>query len=320
MLSHNRIITYRRYKNHEYRYISIFMNKRNRNETQNMKKQIHKKHYLNFDHEEVKSISQIMQYIDTVKNNLEFVNTILIEMKDNDNLNQFQQKQLNIALQQTNHILRHHGKNDQKENDAIIAFRNKYSPRKYRDTDMKQRQLIIHTITILGLPNKINSTMYGYKSQYQLYQQILRIILLIDIYKTKQCLENLSERKLADITFRIMEKKTIPSSVNRKALMVSAIINKIPEYINNYKHYKKNQKFHKQQQQQFTEFKKEELFINWINIAEAQKGLDKPLFDTLFEYFSDANEMNFIIDTFGDHIIQNLYNKMNNIMLTHFFC
>ena len=320
MLSQTRAITYRRYKNNQYRYISIFNYKRNENKTHS-KKQIQKKHDLNIHPEEAKSISQIMQYIDTVKNNLGFVNAILFEMKDDVNLNKFQHKQLNIALQQTNNILKHHGKNNEKENEAIISFRNKYNPTKYIDIDIKQRQLILHTLTILGLPNRLNAKMYGYKSQYQLYQQILRIILLSDIYKTKQCLENLSKAQLTDITLRLMNKGTISSSrVNIKATMISAIINKIPEYMNNYKYYKKNQQSHQEQQQVLTEFKKEELFINWINIAEQQKGFDKPLFEILFKYFSDANEMNFIIDTFGYHILKALYDKMNEIIITQLLC
>ena len=316
MLSHGRTITYRRdHKVNQYKYISIF--KQTQNETQNFQKQIAKKplmYNLNkyiYPHE-AKDLGQIIQFIDTVKNNLNFVNAILFEILDDVNLNKLQQTQLNIALQQTNDILRYNGKNDEKSNEA------KSKHRKFMDKQMQQKQLIIHVITILGLPNKLNSKMYGYESQYQLYQQILRIILLLDIYKRKQCLETLSETQLMDISIRLMGGRVSSTSVNFKATMINKIINMIPEFMNNYKYYKINQQFHKEREE-LTEFKKEELFMNWINIAEQQKGLDKPLFDILFPYYSDANEMNFNIDTFGyNKIFINLYNKMTKIMLNKF--
>ena len=316
MLSYGRTITYRRdHKVNQYKYISIF--KQTQNETQNFQKQIAKKppmYNLNkyiYPHE-AKDLGQIIQFIDTVKNNLNFVNAILFEILDDVNLNKLQQTQLNIALQQTNDILRYNGKNDEKSNEA------KSKHRKFMDKQMQQKQLIIHVITILGLPNKLNSKMYGYESQYQLYQQILRIILLLDIYKRKQCLETLSETQLMDISIRLMGGRVSSTSVNFKATMINKIINMIPEFMNNYKYYKINQQFHKEREE-LTEFKKEELFMNWINIAEQQKGLDKPLFDILFPYYSDANEMNFNIDTFGyNKIFINLYNKMTKIMLNKF--
>ena len=316
MLSYGRTITYRRdHKGNQYKYISIF--KQTQNETQNFQKQIAKKppmYNLNkyiYPHE-AKDLGQIIQFIDTVKNNLNFVNAILFEILDDVNLNKLQQTQLNIALQQTNDILRYNGKNDEKSNEA------KSKHRKFMDKQMQQKQLIIHVITILGLPNKLNSKMYGYESQYQLYQQILRIILLLDIYKRKQCLETLSETQLMDISIRLMGGRVSSTSVNFKATMINKIINMIPEFMNNYKYYKINQQFHKEREE-LTEFKKEELFMNWINIAEQQKGLDKPLFDILFPYYSDANEMNFNIDTFGyNKIFINLYNKMTKIMLNKF--
>ena len=317
MLSQSRAITYR-YQNNKYKYISQFKCK---HQTHNLQQQQITKppaYNLSINPREAKDLSQIIQYIDTVKNNLDFINAILLQMKDDVNLNKLQQRQLNIALQQTNTILKHHGKNNEKENKAIASFRHKYNHTQYMELQIQQRQFIIQVITILGLPNRLNQKMYGYNSQHELYQQILRIILLLDIYKRKQCLETLSEARLMDIALRIMKGK-ISSSVNFKGNIINAIINKIPEFTNNYKYYKKNQQFDKEQEEGFTEFKKEELFVNWINIAEQENGLDVPLFEILFEYFSDANEMTFVIDTFGYKIVVNLYNKMSDIMMKNFF-
>ena len=253
-----------------------------------------------------------------MKNNLSFIQTILFNIKyaENINFNKLQQKQLDIGLQQINNILKYHGKNDEKENETITTFRNEYNNNNNLKCASLQRRLIVDIITILGLPiNKLNIQIYGYDSQLQVYQEIFRMTLLWSIKRRQQWIQNLSHEKLIDIIMRLME-VTIPASINTQKIQ-DLIMNTMPQLMNNYKCYKKNEIFNqKQNLEVIVEFNKEELFINWINMAEC--GLDEPLFKILLPYYEGAHKMSFKINTFSDEILIMLYNKMNNVIMNKF--
>ena len=323
MLSSRRIIRYQRHnKNkYQYQYVSIFNDQQI---SHKIKTQFKPANTLNIP-DDAKPVYELMQHIDNVKNDLSFVKTIMCEIKNDSNLTKLHKKQIDIGLQQINNILTSYGIN-QTEPKPMTLFRNQFMNNNKNNNKNKkigylkpeQTQLIIlHIITILGLPtNTLNiKTSYSHQSQEEIYRQILRMSLMRNSQQRILCIQQLSHQQLIDIAKRIITIKSNESLINKniKALQ-DIIIKTIPKFYTNYKHYKQSMVGQRNSFKKLTQFEKEELFIHWINIAEGQSRLDLELFKILYPYFQDTSEVCFMIDTFNTDIQIALYNKMNKII------
>ena len=259
----------------------------------------------NLEGNEIQFFKDILQSFKSMHNKLLFTKAILLKLNKNmPHSNEFECRLTNIGLQQLNTVL--------------SSLQNDVNTNNDTEMTIEKRQYILDVITILRLPtNKLNSRMCRYKCQYKLYQDIFRLILIGNIQHRKSIIGSLSNRQLLDITNRI----TTKSKVSSRAEMECIIYNQIPIIQDNYKYYKSRQ-VHKTPKDSITEFEKDELFINWMNIAEQQ--IDDKLFDILLisKNVSKSkliltryvHQIKFDIDTLSRSVLIKLYNAMNEIM------
>lgn len=326
ILSQQRVIHYHRFKRNQntYQYVSTFNDNNNNNIIKQISHQTNTKpknsKMLNINGNDAKPLQEMIQHIDKVRDELSFVKTIIWELKNDSNLNELHRREIDIGLQQINNILKSYGIIE-KEPETMTLFRNQYmnnNDDKNINLVNEERQLIIHIITILGLPTStLNVKTYSHQCQKEIYQQILRLCLIRNSKQRNLCIQQLSYEQLIDIAKRIIIIKSNESWTNQNIqTLQTALIQTIPKFYSNYKHYKKSMINQRKKFKKLTQFEKEELFIHWINIAEGRSRLDVKLFNILYyEYFEDINEIAFEIDTFNTDIQIELYNQMNSIII-----
>ena len=149
----------------------------------------------------------------------------------------------------------------------------------------------------------------------------MRLILIGNGDQRKRIIESMSNQQLIDIKMRL----TTDNKLSSRAQMERIVIHQICNLQNNYKYYK-TQQSDKKQNDALTEFEKDELLINWINIAEQNVDNDHKLFNIILLsqdiskskllFTRYVHQIQIDIDSLHVSVLIKLYNAMNKIIQT----